>query len=158
MIMRNGQLEDDPNGKSSEGALDFREWFTTHYDRIGRERFSRPPIVTGISNPVPVFAELRSNKVETQIPGLLFAEYGQGRLACIPWDIGGHCSRQSSQGHGGLMADVIDHMLPRGRQLKSNAHPLVEITITSQPHRNRTLIHFVNKENERPCSVPPRLV
>jgi hypothetical protein len=42
------------------------------------------------------------------------------------------------------MADVIDHLLPRGRQLKSSAHPLVEITVMRQPARSRTLIHFVN--------------
>ena len=27
------------------------------------------------------------------------------------------------------MRDLIDRMLPRGRQLESDAHPLVEITV-----------------------------
>ncbi|MBI4662130.1 MAG: hypothetical protein HY735_25190 [Verrucomicrobia bacterium] len=84
------------------------------------------------------------DKVETDIPGLLFADCGQGRIACIPWDIGGLYYRHSSQGHGGLMADVIDSLLPRGRQLKSTAHPLVEITLMAQPAKKRTLVHFVN--------------
>jgi hypothetical protein len=84
------------------------------------------------------------DKVETEIPGLLFADHGKGRVACIPWDVGGLYYRHSSQGHRGLMADVIDHLLPRGRQLKTTAHPLVEITLMRQPNRNRTLLHFIN--------------
>jgi hypothetical protein len=39
---------------------------------------------------------------------------------------------------------VIDHLLPDGRQLRSGAHPLVEITVMRQPSRGRTLLHFVN--------------
>lgn len=84
------------------------------------------------------------DKVETEIPGLVFAEHGKGRIAYLPWDAGGLYYRHSSPGHGGLMADVIDQLLPRGRQLKARAHPLVEITVMKQPKRNRTLIHFVN--------------
>jgi hypothetical protein len=44
------------------------------------------------------------------------------------------------------MADVIDYLLaPHGeRQLRTSAHPLLEITIMKQPSRNRTLVHFVN--------------
>ncbi len=44
----------------------------------------------------------------------------------------------------GLMADVIDQLLSSGRQLRTTAHPLVEITLMKQPARNRTLVHFVN--------------
>ena len=40
--------------------------------------------------------------------------------------------------------DVRIGALPNGRQLRSNAHPLVEMTVMRQPSRNRTLIHFVN--------------
>jgi hypothetical protein len=42
------------------------------------------------------------------------------------------------------MIDLIDHLLPGGRQLKSSAHPLVEITVMRQPARRRTLVHLVN--------------
>lgn len=42
------------------------------------------------------------------------------------------------------MADVIDHLLPSGRQVKTDAHPLVEITVMDQPARKRTLVHLVN--------------
>ena len=85
-----------------------------------------------------------SDKVETAIPGLVFADHGKGRVAYIPWDVGGLYYRHSSQGHAGLMADVIDRLLPAGRQLKTDAHPLVEMTVMDQPARRRTLVHLVN--------------
>jgi hypothetical protein len=74
----------------------------------------------------------------------LVADHGKGRIAHVPWDVGGLYYRHGSQGHSGLMADVIDHLLPRGRQLTTNAHPLVEITVMGQAARKRTLLHFVN--------------
>ena len=85
-----------------------------------------------------------TDKVESGAPGLLLTDYGKGRLGWIPWDAGGIYYRHSSPGHAGLVADLIDHLLPRGRQLKTNAHPLVEITVMRQPRRNRALVHFVN--------------
>ena len=46
---------------------------------------------------------------------------------------------------GTFRQDMVDHLLgPNGRQIKSNAHPLVEITLMRQPGRNRTLVHLVN--------------
>ncbi len=42
------------------------------------------------------------------------------------------------------MADVIDRLLPAGRQLRTSAHPLVEVTLMEQPARRRTLVHLVN--------------
>lgn len=85
-----------------------------------------------------------TDKVETDKPGLLLAEFGKGRLAYIPWDIGALYYRHSSTGHASLLADLIDHLLPQGRQLKTNAHPLVEITLMRQPGRGRALVHLVN--------------
>ncbi|MGH9371186.1 MAG: hypothetical protein ACRD15_06610, partial [Vicinamibacterales bacterium] len=84
------------------------------------------------------------DKVETRIPGIVFSDHQKGRVAYIPWDVGGLYYRHSSQGHAGLIADVIDHLLPDGRQLKTNAHPLVEMTVMDQPGRRRTLLHLVN--------------
>lgn len=84
------------------------------------------------------------DKVETTIPGLVVANHGAGRVGYIPWDVGGLYYRHSSPGHAGLMTDVIDHLLPSGRQIKTSAHPLVEITVMRQPSRKRLLVHFVN--------------
>jgi hypothetical protein len=85
-----------------------------------------------------------SDKVETTVPGLVQGRHGQGEFAYIPWDVGGLYYRHSSPAHAGLMADVIDRLLPAGRPLRTSAHPLVEMTVMDQPARNRTLIHLVN--------------
>lgn len=80
---------------------------------------------------------------DTDKPGVLLKEHGRGRIAYLPWDVGGLYYRHSSPGHAGLVAGLIDHLL-EGRQLRTNAHPLVEMTLMSQPRRNRTLVHLVN--------------
>ena len=104
-----------------------------------------PPLLTLI--PTAMFGppeKVWGDKVETTIPGVMFADHEKGRFAYLPWDIGGLYYRHSSPAHAGLMADVIDRLLPRGRQLKTNAHPLVEVTVMDQPARRRTLVHLVN--------------
>ncbi len=85
-----------------------------------------------------------ADKVETTIPGLVVEDHGRGRMAWVPWDVGALYYRHSSPGHAGLMTDLVDHLLPNGRQLKSDAHPLVEITLMRQPERRRMLLHLVN--------------
>lgn len=59
MKWENGKLVDDPNGKSSAGALKFTEWFTRMYESIAGEQYLTPPPGSGITKPVPVFSELR---------------------------------------------------------------------------------------------------
>jgi Hypothetical glycosyl hydrolase 6 len=103
------------------------------------------PILTLI--PTAMFGppeKVWGDKVETKIPGLVFAEHEQGRAAYIPWDVGALYYRHSSPGHAGLIADVLDALLPNGRQIKTDAHPLVEMTLMDQASRGRTLIHLVN--------------
>ena len=85
-----------------------------------------------------------SDKVETRVPGLIFATHEKGRIAYVPWDIGQLYYRHSSDAHAALMSDVIDSLLPSGRQIRTDAHPLVEITVMDQPSRDRTLLHLVN--------------
>jgi hypothetical protein len=84
------------------------------------------------------------DKVETKVPGLVFTSHEKGRVAYLPWDVGGLYYRHSSPAHAALMADVIDRLLPEGRTLRSDAHPLVEISVMEQPSRRRTLVHLVN--------------
>jgi hypothetical protein len=103
------------------------------------------PILTLI--PTAMFGppeKVWGDKVETKTPGLVFAEHEKGRVAYIPWDVGALYYRHSSPGHAGLIADVLDALLPTGRQIKTDAHPLVEMTLMDQPSRGRTLIHLVN--------------
>lgn len=80
--------------------------------------------------------------METQKPGLILADRGKGKIAYVPWDIGGLYYRLSSISHAAFIGDLIDHLLPEGRQIKTNAHPLVEMTLMKQ--RGRTLVHLVN--------------
>lgn len=82
--------------------------------------------------------------VDTDRPGVFLREFGSGRFAYLPWDLGTLYYRQSSPGHAGLVADLVDNLLPTGRQVRTNAHPLVEITVMRQKARNRTLVHLVN--------------
>jgi hypothetical protein len=95
-----------------------------------------PPSIFGPPEKVHI------DQVETNKPGLWIETRGQGRLAVVPWDIGALYYLHSSPGHSGLLTDLIDRLLPKGRQLKTKAHPLVEITLMRQ--RNRTLVHFIN--------------
>jgi hypothetical protein len=79
---------------------------------------------------------------DTEAPGLIFKEIGKGTVAWLPWNIGELYYRHSSEAHAGLVRDLIDHLLPDGRQLKTNAHRLVEISLMRQG--DRRLVHLVN--------------
>jgi hypothetical protein len=103
------------------------------------------PILTLI--PTAMFGppeKVWSDKQETALPGLVVSDHGQGRVAYVPWDAGGLYYRLSSEAHANFLSDLIDHLLPAGRQLRTNAHPLVEMTLMDQPARGRTLLHLVN--------------
>jgi YD repeat-containing protein len=67
MVLRKGKLEDDPNGKSSKGALAFIEWFTRHFEGIAQEQYLQPPAESGLTKPVPIYAELRRIALTTAI-------------------------------------------------------------------------------------------
>jgi hypothetical protein len=79
---------------------------------------------------------------DTDDPGLVLKSVERGKIAWLPWDIGGLYYRHSSEAHARLMSDLIDSLLPDGRQLKTNAHPLVEITLMRQ--NDRHLLQLVN--------------
>ena len=98
-----------------------------------------------------------SDKVETTVPGLIFTEHGRGRVTYIPWDVGGLYYRHSSEAHRGLVADLVDRLLPAGRQVTTTAHPLVELTMMDQPARSRTLIHLVNGSGHHDTAYFPPL-
>jgi len=116
------------------------------------------PILTLI--PTAMFGppeKVWSDKVETAVPGIVLTDHGKGRAAFIPWDVGGLYYRHSSEAHRGLVADVIDQLLPGGRQLRTNAHPLVEMTVMDQPARGRMLIHLVNGTGHHDTAYFPPL-
>ncbi len=79
---------------------------------------------------------------DTDFPGLIIKKFGNGTVAWLPWDLGTLYYMHSSEAHAGLMHDLIDNMLPQGRQLKTNAHRLVDITLMKQGDHH--LVHLVN--------------
>ena len=79
---------------------------------------------------------------DTDFPGLITKELGRGRITWLPWDLGMLYYLHSSEAHAGLMRDLIDNMLPQGRQLKTKAQPQVDITLMKQGDRH--LVHLVN--------------
>jgi uncharacterized lipoprotein YddW (UPF0748 family) len=90
-------------------------------------------------------------------PGLYLADYGKGKLAYIPWDLGHLYYRHSSVYHSAIVGDLVDHLMPGGRQLKTNAHPLVEITLMRQKRAGRTLVHFVNLSGHSQTAFHPAI-
>jgi hypothetical protein len=78
---------------------------------------------------------------DTNKPGIVFKDLGRGQVAWLPWDLGALYYRVSLPSHSALFHDVVDRLYPK-RQLTTNAHPLVEITLMHQG--DRTLLHLIN--------------
>jgi hypothetical protein len=81
--------------------------------------------------------KIHTDQVDTTKPGIVT----RGRVTWIPWDVAAMYYRHSLPAHAGILRDVIDRMLP-GRQLRTNAHPLVEMSLMRQ--EGRTLLHLIN--------------
>lgn len=78
---------------------------------------------------------------DTDTTALVFKQVGQGTVAWIPWNLGGMYYRHSLNSHAGLFRDVLERLnVPR--QIKTNAHPLVQMSLMRQG--GRTLLHLVN--------------
>ena len=95
-----------------------------------------PPSMFGPPEKVHVDME------DTAIPGLVLKDHGRGKVAWLPWDLGRLYYRHSQASHAGLFHDLIDLLLPAGRQVRTDAHPLVEITLMRR--RDTHLLHFIN--------------
>jgi hypothetical protein len=78
---------------------------------------------------------------DTDTTAIVFRRLGKGTVTWIPWNLGGMYYRHSLPAHAGLFRDLLNRILPQ-RQLRSNAHPLVEMTLMRQ--RRRTLLHLIN--------------
>jgi hypothetical protein len=97
-----------------------------------------PPM---IENPAEVS---QSDMKQTQIPAVLFRDHGAGRLAYLPWDLGALYDRMAIPAHGNLLTDLVDHLLPSGRQLESDAHSSVEMVLAYQDKTRRYFLHLIN--------------
>jgi hypothetical protein len=90
-------------------------------------------------------------------PGLLMLDVGQGRLAYLPWDAPALYYEHSNLALRRLLTDLIDGLLPNGRQLETDAHPLVETVLMEQPSRERTLLHLLNQSGRLGASASEAL-
>jgi RHS repeat-associated protein len=67
MKWKRRELIDDLSAESSPGARAFTAWFTANYGRIAAEQYLPPPPESGLTQPVPVFAELQRIALITAI-------------------------------------------------------------------------------------------
>ena len=84
-----------------------------------------PPCTYGPPEKVAV------DRVESDVPGILWYGYGAGRSAYLPWEIDTLYHRHSSSGHNNAYLAVVLELLPE-RQVVSNANPQVEIALYKQ--------------------------
>ncbi len=55
------------------------------------------------------------DRKDTTMPGLYLADYGKGKLAYIPWDLGDlYYLAISPVYHSAIVGDLIDYLLPKG--------------------------------------------
>jgi hypothetical protein len=78
---------------------------------------------------------------DTVKPGVVMVKRGQGDVTWVPWDLGALYYRHSLPAHAGILRDLLNRILPE-RQIRTNAHPLVETVLMRQGAR--TLLHLVN--------------
>jgi hypothetical protein len=97
-----------------------------------------PPM---IENPAEVS---QTDLKHTEIPAVLLRDHGTGRIAYLPWDLGALYDRMAIPSHANLLTDMVDHLLPKGRQLESDAHSSVEMVLAFQQRTGRHLLHLVN--------------
>jgi hypothetical protein len=89
---------------------------------------------------------------DTGTPALLATH--EGRALWLPWELGRLYYRLSLPAHAALLRDLVNELLPR-RQLETNAHPLVEISLMRQ--NGRTLLHFINLSGHSQTAYFPPL-
>jgi hypothetical protein len=85
--------------------------------------------------------KIHIDQVNTTKPGLVWRNYGRGQVAWIPWDLAALYYKHSLPAHGGILRDVVNRLLPE-RQVVTNAHPLLEMSLMRQG--GRTLLHLIN--------------
>jgi hypothetical protein len=71
------------------------------------------------------------DRVESDVPGILWYRYGAGQSAYLPWQIDALYYRHSSPGHCTAYLSILLELLPE-RQVISDANPQVEIALYEQ--------------------------
>ena len=78
---------------------------------------------------------------DTDKPGIISKRVGSGEAVWIPWDLGALYFHESLPAHAAIFRDVLNRLNPNC-QLRTTAHPLIEMTLMRQNGRN--LLHLVN--------------
>jgi len=86
--------------------------------------------------------KIHTDMKDTDKTALVLEKLGAGEYAWLPWDAGTMYYRYSLPAHAAVLRDVVDHLLDGRRQLRTNAHPLVEVALMKQG--DRTLLHLIN--------------
>lgn len=82
------------------------------------------------------------DQVESDVPGILWYEYGAGRTAYLPWGLDGLYYRHSSPAHDGLFYSVLRALSPQP-QIVVDANPQLELGLFA--HRDDGyLVNLVN--------------
>ena len=94
-----------------------------------------PPSMIG--PPEKVHVDMR----DTSTPAIVSRNMGRGSVVWLPWELGALYYRHSLPAHAGLFHDLVDRLYAQ-RQLKTNAHPLVEVTLMRRG--GQTQLHLIN--------------
>ncbi|MBA3975187.1 MAG: hypothetical protein C0504_13345 [Candidatus Solibacter sp.] len=93
-----------------------------------------PPSMFG--PPEYIHADMR----DTDSPAMV--EFADGKAVWLPWDLGSLYFLHSLPPYAGLFGDLAGRLLAGKRQVRTNAHPLVEISLMQQGPRR--LLHVIN--------------
>ena len=82
---------------------------------------------------------IHTDMKDTDTPAVVMLE--NGSVVWVPFELGALYYRHSLTAHAGLLRDLANPLLGR-RQLETDAHPLVEVSLMRQ--QGRTLVHLIN--------------
>ncbi|HEX4749201.1 MAG TPA: hypothetical protein VH302_06620 [Bryobacteraceae bacterium] len=82
---------------------------------------------------------------DTNEPGIVSKHVGSGDVVWIPWDLGALYYHESLPAHSAIFRDVMNRLNPNP-QLRTNANPLVEMTLMRQ--KDRSLLHLINMSGQ----------
>ena len=87
-----------------------------------------------------------SNMKNSDKPGLVIKDHGKGKMAYIPWDASAVYFQHATTSIRILFEELIDH-LNESRQIYSDAHPAVEISLMKK-NDGTHLLHLINNTGQ----------
>jgi hypothetical protein len=80
----------------------------------------------------------------TEIPGIIENIYGDGKFVLIPWQIGDHYEYKSQHAHSMIVQTALNDLLELEYDIKTDASPIVEISLLESDHGDYTMIGINN--------------